>query len=328
MSYGREVFTALLPGTRSAFASFIGVWFAYQLLYKGLFRGELSFQTLLPKLALFFFLHGCLYTADFYWDYVYLPLKETTVSVAQVVVQPATAAGVSDRTIPGLLKIVEDQVGIIIWLAHALISDAGWSAHLVIGALVLMIPYLFVWGVFLAFMLEGVFKLLAMTVLAPLAIVAAAFEPTRGFAVSAGRVLLGGALTVVFAAVAMGFTVAVLRHYVSPEVLPYVQEGNRFVLTKKAEVFVFGKTYFAIFVLGFVSILFHLKASTLASNISGAMDGPGAAAAVVGSGMALLGAAKGAAIGPARRYGGKALGRIDSATAAAPRQLLERFTRR
>lgn len=327
MRYGREVFEALAPATREAFASFIGLWFAYQLLYKGLFRGELSFQELLPKLALFALLHAALMTSQWYWDFVYLPIKETTSAVSQVVVLPA-GADVADKSFAGLLKVVETQVRRVLDLAIALLKDAGvLSFHLGIAGLLLALPYLFVWCVFLAFMLEGMFKLLAITVLAPLAIICAGFAPTRGFAISAVRVVLGGALTVVFAAVAMGFTVAVLRFYTGPDVVPIGPDGK---IAVRAAAFVFSPQYLAIFVLGFISILFHLKAATLAANISGASDGPGAAATVVGAGMATIAAAKGLAMAPARRYGGQLLDKFDQKAgdrlSQGANRLIDRFT--
>src|SRR5262249_24666125 len=104
------------------------------------------------------------------------------------------------------------------------------------------------------------------------------FAPTRSFTVSAVRVLLGGALTVVFASVAMGFTVAILRYYTEPGIIPRNADGT---FAMGAGAFVFSPQYLALFILGFISILFHLKAATLAANISGALDTPGAAAAVV-----------------------------------------------
>jgi hypothetical protein len=61
--------------------------------------------------------------------------------------------------------------------------------------------------------------------------------------------------------------------------------------------------------LGFVSVLFHLKAATLASNISGASDGPGAAAAVVTGGLAAVAAVKSTTLktaGTAANLAGKA----------------------
>src|SRR5260221_642803 len=76
---------------------------------------------------------------------------------------------------------------------------------------------------FNAFVGEGVFKLLAVTAIAPLLIAAAAFKPSRGFAVAGFRIVLGGVLTVIFAAVAMGFTLSVMRFFLDQ--LPMNENG-------------------------------------------------------------------------------------------------------
>jgi hypothetical protein len=323
--YGRQAFETLAPIVRQIFSAFVGLWFAYQLVFKGLYRGELSVQTLLPKLCLFALLQSALAGSGLYWSYIYEPVRLTTSEVAQLVVAPASGA-IADPSLTGLLKVVEDQVKRVVNLSWAIVTDTGvFTLHLAIGGIALMIPYLFVWGIFLAFMLEGLFKLLAVTVLAPLAIVAAGFEPTRGFTISAARIVIGGALTVICASIAMGFTVAVLRYYTAPPIIPIDADGN---IAVRAAEFVFGDKYLAILLLGFISILFHLKAASLAASISGAIDGPGAASAVVGSGMSLLNAAKSAGLAPLARYGRKAWDKADSAVAPAPRNLLQRFTRR
>jgi hypothetical protein len=124
-------------------------------------------------------------------------------------------------------------------------------------------------------------------------IVAAAFPATRGFAASGMRIVLGGVLTVVFAAVAMGFTLSVLSTFLTkvPMTAGSFVGGNNGVAA-----WVQSPQYWAAFILGFVSVLFHLKAATLASNISGASDGPGAAAAVVAGGMSAFAAVKGFAV--------------------------------
>ena len=318
MRYGREVFDALAPSVRQAFGAFIGLWFAFQLLYKGLYRGELQMQQFVAKIALFATLHVALMSSDLYWEFVYLPVKETTSSLSQLAVMPA-GGEIADPSYAGLLRVVEQQVRRVFDLGYALLRDAGMTElHLGVAGLLLTVPYLFVFCIFLAFLLEGIFKLLAVTVLAPLAIVSIGFDATRGFAISAARVLLGGALTVIFAAVAMGFTVAVLRYYTTPEVIPVDAAGK---IAVRAASFVFSPAYLALFVLGFISVLFHLKAATLAANISGAHDGPGAAATVVGAGMALLGTAKAVAMAPARRYGGKLWDKADEYAGEGVRRL-------
>jgi|HigsolmetaAR202D_1030399.scaffolds.fasta_scaffold07041_5 hypothetical protein len=323
--YGREVFEALAPATRQAFSAFIGLWFAFQLFYKGLLRGALKLQDFMAKMVLFAVLHVALMSSSYYWDFVYVPIRETTSAISQLVVRPA--GEITDPTFTGLLKVVETEVWKVVDLSRAMLEDAGWfSPTLLIAGLLLLIPFLFVLLVFVAFLLEGLFKFLAITVLAPLAIVCIGFDATRGFAISAGRILLGGALTIIFAAVAMGFTVAILRAYIAPPLLPIEMDGE---LKTRIAHFPFSKAYFGLLILGFISVLFHLKAATLAANISGASDGPGAAATVVGAGMAALGTAKAIASAPVRRYAGKLWDKADAfvggRTSDGVQRLLDKF---
>lgn len=320
--YGREVFEALAPNVRVAFSSFVGLWFAFQLLYKGLFRGELTFKELVPQALLFVAVDVALRGSGFYWDFFYTPVRETMSGLAQLVVVPA-GGEVADKSIPGLLQVVETQMRRVITIGTAMIKDAGMTQiGLMVGGLILMLPYLFVWCVFMAFMLEGMFKLLAITALAPLAIALAAFGPTRGFSIAALRVVTNGALTVVFAGVAMGFTVAVVRYYIAMPGVPLDAKGK---IALAAGDFVFGPAYLAIFILGFISILFHLKAATLAANISGASDGPGAAATVVGAGMAMLAYAKRASMAPASWAGQKAAASAGGQVSERTRRLMDSF---
>jgi hypothetical protein len=87
----------------------------------------------------------------------------------------------------------------------------------------------------------------------------------------------------------MGFTVSIMQQTFNTDI-PIGADG----INRDVAKWVFSDGYWLTLILGFISVLFHLKAATLASNISGASDGPGAAAAVVGAGMAALGALKGA----------------------------------
>jgi len=67
---------------------------------------------------------------------------------------------------------------------------------------------------------------------------------------------------------------------------------------------VFSDQYFYMFVIGFASVLLHLSSKTLASNISGANDGAGPAAAVVAGAKMTLSAGMYGASRPAGGAGG------------------------
>jgi hypothetical protein len=288
--YGRDAFEVIAPAAKLAFNAYVGVWIAWVLIFQGMIRAELSIQILVPRILTITLCSIALNGVDLYWDWVYQPTYDAMNQLAtSLVVKSST--GIDVRSLSGMLGSVEERTFNVLKIVALLWKDGGLTnIGMIFAAVILSLPYLFVWGIFMAFVLEGVFKLLAITSVAPLLIVAAAFPPTRGFATSGMRIVLGGVLTVIFAAVAMGFTLSVLDTFINK--LPMT--GGSF--TGDTAKWVQSKEYWAAIILGFVSVLFHLKAATLASNISGASDGPGAAAAVVAGGMSAFAAVKGFAV--------------------------------
>lgn len=308
--YGRDAFEVIAPAAKLAFNAYVGVWIAWVLIFQGIIRAELSVQTLVPRILTITLCSIALNGVDLYWEWIYQPTYDAMNQLATALVVKSST-GIDVRTLSGMLGTVEAQIGKFLEICSLLWEDGGiTNIGMIFAAVILSLPYLFVWGIFMAFVLEGVFKLLAITSVAPLLIVAAAFPPTRGFATSGMRIVLGGVLTVVFAAVAMGFTLSVLATFLTkvPMTAGHFTGGAGGVSE-----WVRSPGYWAAFILGFVSVLFHLKAATLASNISGASDGPGAAAAVVAGGMSAFAAVK--------AFGMKKTGDVAHNTAKAAGQL-------
>jgi hypothetical protein len=286
-AYGREAFDALAQPTRVAFNAFVGIWGAWVFAVEGALLGSMSVRKIAPQIAVFTLCGVLLLGVDLYWDWFFEPTYEAMNGVSASLVTGAT--GLDARNLVDMLGLVEDQIWQVLKVAGQMIAEAGVTSFgLAIYGAVLALPFLFVWGIFLAFIVEGIFKLLAITAVSPLLIAAAAFRPSRGFAVSGFRVVLGGILTVVFAAVAMGFTMHVMRDFTGR--IPLNQNGFGVDISDWAG----GQEYWGLILLGFVSVLFHLKAATLAANISGASDGPGAAAAVVTGAFVSVAAVKAA----------------------------------
>jgi Type IV secretory pathway, VirB6 components len=77
----------------------------------------------------------------------------------------------------------------------------------------LAFPYLFVLGVFGAFLIQAMFYFLALSGTAPVIMLFMVFDSTRGIVWAGLKFLLTGALTIVFAGMAMGFTGFVLSKY-------------------------------------------------------------------------------------------------------------------
>lgn len=288
------------------------------------------------------------------WGWIIQPMEKTALQLGVLIIDaarlvspgnslPATTQAAGSYA--SLAEMVETQVKAVFKITYALImnpqntmADTSLPARIA-GGILLLLPYLFVIGIFCAFLLEALFKYVAIGIVAPLLLWCAAFEPLRAFSTAGVRVLLGAFLTVVFASGAMGLTAAVLktqmdrsynqmmgaafemsnaadgveqacgregdpdgRGYIPP---PPTPEGEAACADAQARAaradrafVVFNKDFVALLIIGFVSILLHLSSKTLASNMSGANDGAGPAAAVVlgakmALGMATMGATRG-----------------------------------
>ena len=289
MQYGTDIFNALLDPSLILFNACVGLWFAWNLVFKVLIQGEFEVAPFIKSLCLFVFVGSVLNGSSFFWEYIQGPFLALSSSIAQKIITLGKSS-LKDPSFEGVIKTVDDALNKSVFQVwHVLVNEGNWytlTLKPMFGAVILMAPYIFVICIFLAFMLEFVFSVLVVTAIMPLLMVCLCFEAVRGITISAGRIALNGALTLIFACIAMGFTIAVF-HKFGP-LIPADPEGAHNELAE----FVFSKRYFAIIILGFVSIFFHLKASTYASALSGSIGGPGPAAAVTAAGMAGVALAK------------------------------------
>ena len=225
--------------------------------------------------------------------------------------------------------------------------------------IIAMLPFLFVIGIFAAFMVEAMFKYVAITILAPLLVGLYWLKPARAVSSASLRVLLGAWLTIILASGAMGFTLQGidkfskkmddllagaqtlsnhysakryyhyclnLERYRNPDYNALSMSGTSTVylpidandpdlqpplssqaceeqerLVKLGSWVVLDPNFLIMPVIGLISILLHMQSKSLASNLSGANDGAGPAAAVVMGAKMLAG---GAAMGAMKIAGG------------------------
>lgn len=200
--------------------------------------------------------------------------------------------------------------------------------------LILSVPYVFVMGIFAAFLVQTQFYFIAIGAAAPVLIVLFLWEKTRSFLFSALKFLVGGAMTVMFSGVAMGFTGFVLFSYLS-QIQPtgrgtffeglFTSLSNALTFTVAqpgATAFTMASAaYWMIFILGFLSALLHLAAPRIASNVSGAQDSATSAAAVTAAAQFAGAKAIGYGYRVPRALVGGAAGMVQSGAAA----IRERF---
>jgi len=245
-------------------------------------------------------------------------------------------------------------------LDHGMLSASTFIIF--VAVILLMLPFLFVVALFTAFMVEALFKFVAIGVISPVLLLLIPFPVVRAFSFAGLRIVVGAALTLVMVAGAMGFTMKTVDKYadkLAASVDLSTREGDAASEAaaeahrkwrdkclfdngsdeckalfedwwKKKEAAddgtstfsIFSREYFMMFAIGMASILLHIQAKGLASNLASVQDGAGPAAAVVAGGKTLLGvgvatAMRGQRMGSTALFGqggpGGALGQIAQA---------------
>lgn len=236
------------------------------------------------------------------------------------------------------------------------LSPEHFTASGALSAIILAAPYVFVLGVFGAFMVQTMFYFIAVTAASPFLIAGMIFKTSQGWAISALRLLVGGAMTIFFSAIAMGFTLSILGVNVSvlrtsvgtgqvgaAQGLQKNMFGELFDLVtgpsspaSAAALETMSVTmssitnpgYWLMFLTGFISIMLHLAAPRIASNISGSNDSATTAATVVGAGQLAAGKVLGISrlgVGQAITAGGQAAGGAAGWTANTAADLIGKF---
>lgn len=224
-------------------------------------------------------------------------------------------------------------VNMMIWQLDRTLSSAGiFAMHALVMALIVIIvlglPLTFVLGIFAAYLFQTMFYYMAISAVAPALIAGMLFKWSRGYAWAALKFLLGGALTLVFAAVAMSFTGAVIylglqgmwdkaagsgANLVSDALIAAANATNGQPDTVNplaqtefaSSIFSpLSSSFWITALICWVSVLLHLNAPKIASNISGSNDSATTAALVVAAGQAAVGFAGRAALGTSLQGGG------------------------
>lgn len=282
-SYARQLFGALAPDSSLLFQAFLGLWFV-GIIFK-LLKGKITLEEVLVPLMIFSVVTLALKSHHLFWDYIYKPIHNTTIHLlTHIVASGQQGGGVKDLN--GLLGLVETSIGQIITFCGRVSGNAGWTDIApYIAGFFLLIPYMFLWAIFMVFTVEYVFKLLIVSALAPLFIVAAAFKSSRGYAISALKVVLQAVLTICISVIAMGVTLQAIN---SATAAMHLVDGNSAVVN---EFSLFSIRFCSLFALGITAVFFQLKAPGVASSISGSQDGAGLSGAIAGSVTGFMGRA-------------------------------------
>jgi hypothetical protein len=294
LNYSNDAFTSISSATLKIYFGAVSIWWTYIVVQYARGKGDLNaiFEHMFIITVISTVLLGFKHSGfRLFYSAFYEPVNALTTGVSEALLKTMPQGGIPHNgdSILSLLWFLEREIDKLIEFQKGMSSAVAWyniSAHILL--LLVLIPYLFVWLIFLAYVLNYIFKITAITVLGPIMVALFTFPSMRKYSYAMGKVVLSGALTVIFASVAMGFTLKLFHTYMA--LLPVSESGE--LQSEVVTDFIFSTNFVALFAFGGVSVLFHLKAPVLARAISGVADGPGAEAFVAGIGATMIASSK------------------------------------
>jgi len=297
--YAQQLFEVLAPGSLALFQAFVGCWLVWKVIRHGILKPGITLDEFLKPILLFSLVIFALRGHDFFWEYIYTPIHQGLMSLLSTIIRVGNH-GQPTQDLSGMLEVVEVSIFKVTEFCERVYGNAGWMNPIpLIAGVILLFPFLLLWAVFMVFTVEYLFKLLVVSALSPLFIVAAAFPLTRPHAAAALKVILQGALTVCISVISISVTLNAIDTATNAL---HLVNGNLAVTNQFG---FFSMQFCSLFCLGIVAVLFQLKSPTIASNIVGVQDGAGVSGMIAGA-PAAMGAAL--SISSARFFGKAAAG--------------------
>lgn len=302
--FAEGVFQALSGPAADLFRTFLSMWFLFMgmSMFMNPRQARQTLDGAAVKILVGFFIFGVLSNPGIIWRYAFEPVQDLSIAMSMAIIERASSMGGSGDLLspPGnvasgyakLFGMAEKQLFMISdaaldHLNKLKVFSAGFSAALVTG-IVLWFLFGLVLMVFGFFLVEAQFYFMAVGALAPLLLIAFFFDATKKFTMAGVSMIVLAGVSILTAALAMGFTVAVI-HFFSNDFacaigVPACQNPTGGDI-KKIE-----KIMPVMLLIGFISLLLHIKSKTIASAFSGVQDSAAPATLVaMGAKMASLG---------------------------------------
>jgi len=307
--YGSSVFEKTAAVFLGLFLAFYTLKITWDIANKSLFKHDMKLEDLFKPIIIISFLSALLTTSYLMETWIVLPFYNLSIHLATITASLTNSLSYP-ASISDMLHLVDLRLNEVVFVPCDAVSKLiGWkNMYLHVGIWIIQGLYVFVWFLFLALMVEALFRFMTFFAISPLLVCSLFFPQSKQIGLAGFRSLLHGVLSFFMAGVAMGMTIAVIG--VNQDL--FVVNG-----TLSAD-WVFGEQYFTLILIAVVSISFHLKAPKIAANLANIDDGPGAAATVAGLGTAAVMAGKGAMMGAA----GKAVGLAGKAAGLGGRGLV------
>lgn len=284
VSYGESIFTHMGQLFLVLFSTFYTVKLVMMLARKAAFGEGFSIQDFVKPILIVSFVSLALTQSSFILEWVVIPAKNLATGLASL-----TASLTSDVSYDGgimeMLQKVDSRLMSVVFEPTAKLKGATtwYSLHETVGIWIIELLYIFVWFLFLAIIVESLFRFMTFYAISPMLVTAFCFKGTKSIATSGLRSLLHGVLSMFMAGVAMGVTLSIIGSFPN---LVTDAAGNTY------DDWVFGSQYYSLLLIALISISFHLKAPKIAANLAQIDDGAGVAATVAGLGTAGVMAAK------------------------------------
>ena len=276
--YGKALFDALSQGFLTLLGVFAVIYIISKVFKSTLLEGKFSFNEIITTpLIIASVCTALLSSFAVLQNWIFKPCYDLAVNLTLQAVK-ATYGSSHVTSIVDMLNLIEQELDTQIFsVTKRMLADTGILFHVpgMFACLIINAPFMFVWVLFVALMVDCLFKFVSICAISPLLIITYPFKALRGISIAGLRILFNAILTMFFSGIAMGFTLAIMR---LSDLSPI--KDDRIV----REDWFFSKAYWALFLVGCISILFHLKAPRIAANLASIDDGAGAAAAVAGFG--------------------------------------------
>jgi hypothetical protein len=212
--YAKEIFEILSPSCQAAFGTFIVAVLAWMLLYEGVIKANFVIEDFITKFFLYAIILTLLSSYDNYNEYINNVFQETISALGQSIIgRESVGADFLSNPLVDLHKKTEKSIWKIFEYSRLLLNQGNILTNAItfIAGLLLAIPYV---GLLLQFTINSVYyitSVVAMTCLAPIFIVCAAFSKSRSISSSAFRIMLHAGMTLIISLLFMGFGIFMIE---------------------------------------------------------------------------------------------------------------------
>ena len=206
--FGKLIFDKTSVIFLTIFMTFYGCKFVWDISYKILFKHKLEVEDIIKPLLIVSCVTVVMSASGYVEEWLVRPFYNLAVGLTTITAA-LTGELIGNPTIVDMLNLVDQRLNQVVFQPLNSI-EVGMKIYLYIGIYILMGLYVFVWFLFVALILESIFRFMTFYAISPLIIVSLLFSQTRPIAMAGFRSLLHGILSMFMAGVAMGLTIVII----------------------------------------------------------------------------------------------------------------------